>query len=110
MKSINIWGLWRLRIIKNKHSINILSILIIILLSPLSSSAADDFKPYLHKPSVGNVPKLETFGQYETELFPGAGTYSYEIKVPLGTRGLQPSVALIYNSQSALQRQLKKRQ
>src|SRR3989344_4497165 len=104
MKSINIWGLWRLRIIKNKHSINILSILIIILLSPLSSSAADDFKPYLHKPSVGNVPKLETFGQYETELFPGAGTYSYEIKVPLGTRGLQPSVALIYNSQSALQR------
>ena len=64
----------------------------------------DQYKPYLHNPSVGNVPKLETFGEYKTELYPGAGTYAYNIAVPNGVLGLQPSINLFYNSQSVLQR------
>src|SRR3989344_6940712 len=64
----------------------------------------DQYKPYIHNPSVGDLPKLETFGEYRTELFPGAGTYVYEIEVPRGTVGLKPSLTLLYNSQSVLQR------
>jgi len=64
----------------------------------------DQYKPYLHNPSVGNVPKLETFGEYKTELYPGAGTYIYNLAVPRGVLGLQPSIGIFYNSQSVLQR------
>lgn len=67
-------------------------------------SAADDFKPYLHKASVPESPKVRLFGQYATNLFPGAATYSYPIEAPKGVNGLQPNVFVSYNSQQLKQR------
>ncbi len=75
-----------------------------LITTPHLAYAADQYKPYLHNPSVGDVPKLEAFGEFRTELFPGAGAYIYEIEVPKGTVGLQPSLTILYNSQSAIQR------
>lgn len=64
----------------------------------------DSFKPYLHQASVGDVPKLQTFGEYETQLFQGSGSYTYVIDVVPGTVSLQPALSLKYNSQAILQR------
>ena len=88
-------------------SLSLLLLFSTILINVSIASAVNDFdqyKPYLHNPSVGNVPKLETFGEYKTDLYPGAGTYTYNIVVPRGILGLQPSISLFYNSQSVLQR------
>src|SRR3989344_3256736 len=88
-------------------SLSMLLLFSTILINVSIASAVNDFdqyKPYLHNPSVGNVPKLETFGEYKTDLYPGAGTYTYNIVVPRGILGLQPSISLFYNSQSVLQR------
>jgi len=68
------------------------------------SLAADDFKPFLHKASVPENPVVRLFGQYSTNLFPGAATYSFPIEIPKGVNGLQPSVVVSYNSQAVRQR------
>src|SRR3989344_1388091 len=84
----------------------LLAVLIFAVFSNFVAAQAnsDQFKPYLHKPSLENVPKLEIFGEYQTELFQGAGTYNYDIEAPQGINGLQPFVSLLYSSQSAIQR------
>ena len=75
-----------------------------LLLIPVSFAADDSYKPYLHKPNVPEHPKVKLYGKYSTELFPGAGTYTYGIEVPKGTNSLQPSLTISYNSQSMKQR------
>ena len=70
----------------------------------LSYAADDQYKPYLHKASVPENPKPKLYGAYSTNLFPGAGTYSYPIEIPKGTNNLQPSISISYNSQSVKQR------
>lgn len=44
-----------------------------------------------------NVP-LNQRDKFQTDLFTGAATYSYPIKVPKGTNDLTPQVSLSYNS------------
>ncbi len=44
------------------------------------------------------------YGSYQTNLFPGAATYTYAIEVPKGTNNLQPFISINYNSQSVKQR------
>lgn len=78
-------------------------LLLILALIPLTF-AADEYKPYLHKPSVPEHPKAKLYGKYQTNLFPGAGTYTYELEVPKGTNNLQPSLTISYNSQAMKQR------
>ncbi|MDP3698184.1 MAG: FG-GAP-like repeat-containing protein [Nanoarchaeota archaeon] len=62
--------------------------------------AADQFKPYLHTATVPEAPKLNLYGQYQTNLYAGAATYSYGLSVPKGTNNLQPSLVLSYSSQA----------
>ena len=76
------------------------SLLFFILLTSIALGAQDQYKPYLHKASVPEHPKIKLYGSYQTNLFPGAGTYSYGLEVPPGTNGLAPSLSLSYNSQS----------
>jgi len=44
------------------------------------------------------------YGSYQTNLFPGAATYTSPIEVPKGTNDLQPFISIQYNSQSVKQR------
>ena len=69
----------------------------------LVSGAMDDYKPYIHEPSVPEHPKLKLQGQYKTNIFPGAATYSFPVAAPKGTNGLTPEITLSYNSQTVKQ-------
>jgi len=81
----------------------VVAVFFILSCSIISGATAESYKPYLHKPSIGQYPKLNTYGTYQTQLFPGSATYSYGIEVPSGTNDLSPELSLNYNSQSVLQ-------
>ncbi len=79
--------------------------LLFLIIVPLAlATVQDPFRPYIHKASVPESPKLQVFGDYETLLFPGAATYTYPLIFPKGTNNLQPPLQLTYNSQLMKQR------
>lgn len=61
-----------------------ISIFALVLFTQLISAVNDfdSYRPYLHKASVEDVPKLQAFGEYQTELFQGAGSYLYVLELP----------------------------
>ena len=87
--------------LKNKCLLFFAFFLVIV---PLAYAADDQYKSYLHKPVVPEHPKAKLYGKYQTNLFPGAGTYTYPIEVPKGTNDLQPALSISYNSQAVKQR------
>jgi len=92
-----------LNLIKISFCIFLLSVFLISFVS--AAQGSESYKPYLHKPSVGQAPKLQMYGNYQTQLFSGSSSYSYDIIVPKGTNGLSPQISLTYNSQAAFQSQ-----
>jgi YD repeat-containing protein len=105
MKNIKTLNNKSLTMERRGYLIGIIIVSLLFLIPFISSvNEFDEYKPYLHQPSVGDVPELRTFGTYKSVLFTGAGSYFYSIEVPAGTNGLQPSVYLSYSSQSATQR------
>ena len=76
---------------------------IILLMQLISAATPESYRPYLHKPSTGQSLKLEMYGNFQTQLFPGAATYSYSIAVPTGVVGLVPTISVSYSSQSVFQ-------
>jgi YD repeat-containing protein len=78
-------------------------ILVLLIFSLNFIFAAEQYKPYIHKPSVVQSPKLQMYGNYQTQLFSGSISYSYDLIVPKGINGLDPKLSISYNSQSALQ-------
>ncbi len=80
-------------------------VIFFVIVLTLNSFAADDqYKPYLHKPTVPESPKITMYGSYSTNLYAGGATYSYNIILPKGTNGLTPGLTIAYNSQAAKQR------
>lgn len=79
---------------KEKFSPIVIFVTIIYIVFIASTVSAvndfDQYKSYLHEPSVGDRPELKVFGEFSSQLFPGAGTYSYVIESPPGVTGLGP--------------------
>src|SRR3989338_8605402 len=81
----------------------LLFIVLLLLLLP-SVFALTEYKPYLHKATVPDHPKLELSGTSQIELFTGTEKFTYPIIVPQGTNGLQPSLELMYESSKTAER------
>ena len=75
----------------------------LILLLP-SVFATTTYKPIIHDAEVAKAPKLNLLGNYQTELWPGAATYSLPIEAPPGRNELKPIISLNYNSHLTNQR------
>src|SRR3989338_3179244 len=81
----------------------LLFIVLLLLLLP-SVFALTEYKPYLHKATVPDHPKLALSGTSQIELFTGTEKFTYPFIVPSGTNGLQPSLELFYESSKAAER------
>ncbi|MBR9703783.1 DNRLRE domain-containing protein [Candidatus Pacearchaeota archaeon] len=90
--------------ITEKFLLLVEAFVLVILILQFISASEEEYKPYLHKSTVGETPELNIYGQYETALFLGAGIYNYKIEVPKGTNELQPLLIINYNSQSVTKR------
>lgn len=76
-----------------------------LLVIPLS--LADDLNsidrlPYIYESAVPKISSLNSNSFTYTDIYSGSMIYSYDIKVPLGTNNLAPSIKFIYNSHDTL--------
>ncbi len=69
--------------------------------SELISTDSSEDAPYAVQPILPKHIELNSQGSYQTSLYSGAATYSYNFKIPPGINGLQPIISLQYNSQSS---------
>ncbi len=58
------------------------------------------YAPTKDSVSVGDIGNLASKDSFAVSLFTGAASYNYPIDVPKGTNDLQPSLSIIYNTQS----------
>jgi len=88
-----------LTIICNRLGFIILGLLTIIsIILVLPYVAADSYTPYIHEPTLPPNPQVSIQGQYVTDLFSGAATYTYPLTLPPGIHELTPAINLYYYS------------
>ena len=93
-----------MNLIKNNSIKRYVSFAIFLITLLPSVLAIDQFKPYIHSPTIPEHPQLNLHGSFQTELWPGAAIYTFDLEVPPGRNGLQPSITLSYNNHLTSQR------
>lgn len=76
----------------------------LIVLASISVSASQAPSVYSQQSIVPEKEDLSLKGDLQVGLFQGSAVYYYDFDVPPGTNGLQPQIALSYNSHSGNQR------
>lgn len=83
------------------EKVTMVIITMVIVIAALSLSAfSASYSMAVNSPTIPKLGSLDGSTSYGADTFSGAFYYSYPISVPLGTRGLNPSFAVSYNSQS----------
>ncbi len=92
--------------IKGKTTRLILYVFIVSLFLSIFSIAQVRAAPlsYNYKTSLPEEKSFVPNNAFHTDLFTGAATYEYGLKVPPGTNELQPKVSVLYNSHAASSR------
>jgi len=59
-------GIMGSHILKTSKLVCLFVVLLVLAIQVAYAQNYEEYKPYLHKPTVGNVPNLDTYGTYET--------------------------------------------
>ncbi|MBR9704655.1 hypothetical protein GOV12_04535, partial [Candidatus Pacearchaeota archaeon] len=87
---------------KRNKEIFIIGLVIILFLYYPVGVFAEDPPPFDQLPSDIYRATIPKHGTLQTNIFTGAGVYSFEFKLPPGTNNLKPRLGLFYNSHNTL--------